>query len=231
MESNRGRGGGRKAQTVAGMDRPRLRSGTAGQGYEGGAPRGGAKPSSVPLSTTELPKASGEDASGHRIYRQKGAAPLPVPILSASLPWRNPLYNVQAPPPLLCLPEEDPRHSDLQGKEQAVRGMAGTPLEDEAGRPPDHVSLYVSVSFRGRRQDSKMAPWGPVLNLFWIISLVLHSPDTRGQWSLELGGLQGPWGRGQSSLNLVCLRPALLFNLTSECGNQEEESHGLARGP
>ena len=99
MESNRGRGGGRRAQTVAGMDRPRLRSGTAGQGYEGGAPRGGAKPSSVPLSITELPKAAGEDASGCRIYRQKGAALLPVPILSASLPWRNPLYNVQAPPP------------------------------------------------------------------------------------------------------------------------------------
>lgn len=38
MESNRGREGGRKAQTVAGMDRPRLRSGTAGQGHLGEVP-------------------------------------------------------------------------------------------------------------------------------------------------------------------------------------------------
>lgn len=75
-----------------------------------------------------------------------------------------------------------------------------------------------------------MAPWGPVLNLVWIVSLVLHALDTRGQWSLELGALQGPWGRGQTSLNLACLRPALLSNLISECGNQGEEGHGPPRG-
>lgn len=74
-----------------------------------------------------------------------------------------------------------------------------------------------------------MAPWGPVPNLFGIVSLVLHSLDTRGQSRPELGELQGPWGRGLSSLHLACLRPALLSKLTSECGNQEAEGHCLHR--
>ena len=76
-----------------------------------------------------------------------------------------------------------------------------------------------------------MAPWGPVLTLFWIVSLVVYSLDTRGQSSLELGKLQGPRGPGLSFLHLAGLRPALLFKLTTECGNREEEGHCPHRAP
>ena len=42
-------------------------------------------------------------------------------------------------------------------------------------------------------------PWGeggrgPVLAQLWMVSLVLHSVDTRGQPRLELGRQQGQWG-------------------------------------
>ena len=78
---------------------------------------------------------------------------------------------------------------------------------------------------------------GTSLSSVLIVSLVLHSLDTRWQPSLELDRLQGQWG-GRTLPStllvhgmLICLRPVSLFNLTSEWGNQEEEGLCQHRAP
>lgn len=132
-----------------------------------------------------------DDAPGSRTYRQTGAAVLLVPMLSAGSPGETSFTAFQ---PFL-LPSGGRSQAlrppgELAGSEWGGSGL----LEDKAGRPADCVSLCVCPSGEGGRTDGRMAAWGPVLNPFGFISLVLHSLDTRGQSSPELGRLQGPRG-------------------------------------
>lgn len=134
--------------------------------------------------------------------------------------------------PSFCLPEEDPRHSDRPPGE--ITGSEWGRGQPPGGQGRSLSWLRVSVcecvlqgKEAGQQDGSLRTSPKPVWGCFPCPSFSGH----KGAVEPRAWQAARPMGGGLSSPNLACLRPALLFKLTSECGNQEEEGHRPHRAP